>query len=67
MSDDPQNLVLDLLRAMRGDLSEIKTDLVELKQRVGLLEAQYANLSNRIDRMASDIGLIKRRLDLVEA
>jgi phage shock protein A len=67
MSDDPQNLVLDLLRAMRGDLSEIKTDLVELKQRVGLLEAQYANLSNRSDRMASDIGLIKRRLDLVEA
>ena len=59
--------LLDLLRAMRGDLGEIKTDLVELKQRVGLLEAQYANLSNRIDRMAGDIGLIKRRLDLVEA
>jgi hypothetical protein len=67
MSDDPQNLVLDPLRAMRGDLGEIKTDLVELKQRVGLLEAQYANLSNRIDRMAGDVGLIKRRLDLVEA
>jgi phage shock protein A len=67
MSDDPQNLVLDLLRAMRGDLGEIKTDLVELKQRVGLLEAQYASLSNRIDRIAGDVGLIKPRLDLVEA
>jgi phage shock protein A len=67
VSDDPQNLVLDLLRAIRGDLGEIKTDLVELKQRVGLLEAQYANLSNRIDRMAGDVSLIKRRLDLVEA
>jgi phage shock protein A len=67
MSDDPQNLVLDLLRAMRGDLGEIKTDLVELKQRVGLLEAQYASLSNRIDRIAGDVGLIKLRLDLVEA
>jgi hypothetical protein len=67
MSDDPQNLVLDLLRAMRGDLGEIKTDLVERKQRVGLLEAQYASLSNRIDRIAGDVGLIKLRLDLVEA
>jgi predicted nuclease with TOPRIM domain len=67
MSDSQPNLVLDLLRAMRGDLSEIKTDLTELKQRVGLLAAQYANLSNRIDRIAGDVSLIKRRLDLVEA
>ena len=34
MGDSPPNLVLDLLRAMRGDLSEIKIDLTELKQRV---------------------------------
>ena len=67
MSDSQPNLVLDPLRAMRGDLGDIKADLVELKQRVGLLEAQYANLSNRIDRMAGDVSLIKRRLDLVEA
>jgi hypothetical protein len=32
-----------------------------------LLEAQYASLSNRIDRIAGDVGLIKLRLDLVEA
>jgi hypothetical protein len=66
MNDSQPNLVLDLLRAMRGDLREIKADLVELKQRVGLLAAQYASLSNRIDRIA-DVSLIKRRLDLVEA
>ena len=66
MSDSP-NLVQEHLRAIRGDLGEIKTDLVELKQGVGLLEAQYASLSNRIDRIAGDVGLIKRRLDLVEA
>ena len=67
MSDPQPNLVLDLLRAMRGDLGEIKADLIELKQRVGLLGAQYAGLSNLIDRIAGDVGLIKRRLDLVEA
>ena len=66
MSDTP-NLMLDMLRAIRGDLGEIKTDLIELKQPVGLLESQYASLSNRIDRIAGDVGLIKRRLDLVEA
>ena len=67
MSDNQPNLVLELLRAIRGDLGEVIADLVELKQRVGLLEAQYASLSTRIDRLAGDVSLIKRRLDLVEA
>ena len=67
MSDQPDNLVLQMLRAIRGDLSEVKADLVEIKQRVGLLEGQYASLSARVDRIAGDVALIKRRLDLVEA
>jgi hypothetical protein len=67
MSDAQPNLILDLLRAMRGDLGEIKVDLTEIKQRVGLLEGQYASLSARVDRIAGDVGLIKRQLDLVEA
>lgn len=46
-------------------MSEQRTDLI--KQRLGLIEAQCANVSGRVDRMASDIALIKRRLDLVEA
>ena len=67
MSEQRGDLVLEMLRAIRGDLAEVKTDLVELKQRVGLLEGQYASLSVRVDRIASDVALIKRRLDLVEA
>lgn len=58
---------LELLRSIRGDLAEVKADLVEIKQRVGLLEGQYASLSSRVDRLAGDVLLIKRRLDLVEA
>lgn len=58
---------LELLRSIRGDLAEVKADLVEIKQRVGLLEGQYASLSRRVDRLAGDVLLIKRRLDLVEA
>ncbi len=58
---------LELLRSIRGDLAEVKADLVEIKQRVGLLEGHYASLSSRVDRLAGDVLLIKRRLDLVEA
>ncbi|HLY46361.1 MAG TPA: hypothetical protein VKQ73_12330 [Stellaceae bacterium] len=67
MSDQPGDRVLQMLRAIRGDLVDVKADLTELKQRVGLLEGQYASLSVRVDRIAGDVALIKRRLDLVEA
>jgi hypothetical protein len=66
MTDKPDNIVLDLLRAIRCDIAEVKTDLVELKERVGNLESQYASVSRRLDRMAGDIERIKKRLDLVE-
>lgn len=67
MSEHRGDLVLEMLHAIRGDLADVKADLVELKQRVGLLEGQYASLSVRVDRIAGDVALIKRRLDLVEA
>ena len=67
MSDQRGDPVPEMLRAIRGDLAEVKADLVELKQRVGLLEGQYASLSARVDRIGGDVVLIKRRLDLVEA
>jgi hypothetical protein len=66
MSDQPDDLVLQMLRAIRGDLADVKADLTELKQRTGLLEGQYASLSARVDRIAGGIAVIKRRLDLVE-
>lgn len=61
------NIVLEHLRPIRGDLGGIKADLVEVKERLGLLESQYASLSRRVDRMGGDIEQIKRRLNLVEA
>lgn len=67
MSDNTPDIVLEHLRAIRGDLAEIKADLVEVKESIGLLEGQYANLSKRVDRPGGDVEQIKRRLDLVEA
>ena len=67
ISDQRADLMFEHLRAIRGDISEMKNDLVEIKQGLDLIEAQDANVFGRVDRMAGDIALIKRRLDLVEA
>ena len=67
MSDVPIDLVLEMLRAIRGDIAEVRTDLAEVKERLGLLEAQYASASPWLDRLSGDMELVKRRLNLVEA
>jgi hypothetical protein len=64
MSED---LVLVLLRGIRDDISAIRGDVVEIKERLGLLEAGYASVSRRLDRMGGDVERIKVRLDLVDA
>lgn len=56
MSD---NLVLDLLRAIGSDIGEMKADVIEIKERLGLLRAQYASLSLRIDRIGYAIEHIE--------
>jgi predicted nuclease with TOPRIM domain len=60
------NLVLELLRAIRGDVAELKADVIEVKERLGLLEAQYSSISRRIDRIGGDVERIKIRLSLHE-
>jgi predicted nuclease with TOPRIM domain len=67
MSDQSDNLVLSLLRAIRSDVADIKADTIEIKERLGLLEAGYASLSRRVDRLAGDVEHIKRRLDIADA
>jgi predicted nucleic acid-binding Zn-ribbon protein len=64
MSDARADLILEHLRAIRSDIGDLKTSMVEVKERLGFLEAQYAGISRRIDRIDSRL---ERRLDLVEA
>jgi len=58
---------LVLLRGIREDVSQIKDDMTEVKERLSLLEAGYASLSRRVDRIGGDVERIKTRLDLVDA
>jgi hypothetical protein len=75
MSD---NLVLARLHEIRDVLGELKADNGEITHRlstleipVGVLNAteqnHYASLSSRMDRLATGVDCIKRRLELADA
>jgi septation ring formation regulator EzrA len=64
---EPESIVLEHLRHIRGAIDGVRDDTREIKQGVGNLENQYASTSNRLDRMDVRIGRIERRLDLTDA
>jgi hypothetical protein len=59
-------LLLETLKAIQGTLTRLVDDIHEVKERLGILEMQYASLSNRMDRMDLRIERIERRLGIVE-
>lgn len=64
MSEEPENLTLVYLRRIDEKIDRLADDVRELKTRMGLVEAQYASLSSRIDRMDDRVQRIERRLDI---
>jgi hypothetical protein len=40
--ESTENLVIEHLRAIRGDLPEFKADMIEIKTRIGHMEGLYA-------------------------
>ena len=64
---EQDNIVLEHLRHIGGAIDGVREDIREVKQRVGSLEHQYVNMSNRLDRMDVRIERIERRLDLTDA
>ena len=67
LGDQPDSMVLVLLRKLDEKLDCVAADLREIKTRVGILEQQYASTSNRIDRIESRLERIERRLELAGA
>ena len=67
MSDNSDNLVLSLLRAIRTDIGEIKKTLRETQMRLDALELNYVSTRPQLDRVAGDVERIKRRLELTDA
>ena len=68
------NIVLEHLRHIRAAVDGLRDDMREVKQRIGSLETEVAQVnlklaevSNRVDRLANRIERIEKRLDLTEA
>jgi len=66
-ADVTNELLLETLKCIQGTLSRFVDDMHEVKERLGILEMQYASLSNRLDRMDLRIERIERPLGLIEA
>jgi len=64
---ETESIMLEHLRHIRGAVDGLRDDMREVKGRLGILESQYANLSNRMDRLDSRVERIERRLELTEA
>ena len=67
MSAPPFDLALELLRVIRADVGHIRGDVIEIKERLGLLEGGYASLSRCVDRIGGDVERVNVRLELSDA
>lgn len=71
---EAENLVLEHLRAIRGEIGKLseKVDVFGLRisaleSRFGALETRMAGIEVRLDRIETRVERIERRLDLVDA
>lgn len=71
MAKSPENLVIEHLRAIRGDLVGVKDDLRDIKARLGAIEHHQAGQmldsvrqSSRLDDLAARLEKVERRLEL---
>ena len=74
MTDEPENLVLRMLRSIDAKMDNMAHDISDIKQRVGHLESATAllgtslsHVSNRIDRVEIRLDRMEKRMGLVEA
>ncbi|MCJ2070950.1 hypothetical protein MKK75_19505 [Methylobacterium sp. J-030] len=67
MVDQPDNLVLVLLRRIDGKVDRLIDDVNDVKARMSAVEENLAGVHRRIDRIELRVERIERRLDLADA
>jgi len=78
MSEGMDNLVLEMLRAIRASQARTEEDMRELKHRMSTVEQQiaqilasemshYAGVSSRLDRITDRLERLERRMDILPA
>jgi predicted nuclease with TOPRIM domain len=66
MSDEPDNIVLVMLRRIDAKLDRVGEDVHNLKVRMTSVEEGMAAMNRRVDRIEERLDRIERRLDLTE-
>lgn len=67
MTDEPHNVMLDHLRAIRASQDYVEHDIKDLKFHVGQIEQTLVHHNSRFDRIEVRLDLIEKRLGLVDA
>ena len=67
MTDEPDNVVLVLLRKIDARTERMAEDLQDLKVRVTSVEEGLAGVNRRLDRLEGRVERIERRLELTDA
>ena len=62
MSQTSNEPVLEHLRHIRATVDVLRDDMSEVKDRLGTLEANYASVSRRMDRLDVRVERIETRL-----
>ena len=73
MADQPENLVLEHLRALRADINEVKAGNRDIRARLSSIEGyiaamhgDHARTSATVDNLIQRIERIETRLGLVD-
>ncbi|MEM1103751.1 MAG: hypothetical protein AAGH48_06555 [Pseudomonadota bacterium] len=66
MADEPENVVLIMLRRMDEKLDRVLDDVQNLKVRMTAVEEGLVALNRRVDKVEMRLDRIERRLDLAE-
>ncbi|MCC7265724.1 MAG: hypothetical protein IT546_00115 [Caulobacteraceae bacterium] len=67
MAEEPDNLVLQMLRRIDTKLDRVTDDLQDLKVRMTHVEEGLAGVNRRLDRLEARTDRIEKRLDLVDS
>ncbi len=67
MVDEPESLMLVMLRRIESKLDRVIDDVQDLKVRMTAVEEALVGVHRRLDRLEVRVERIERRLDLVDA
>lgn len=67
MPENVENLILEHLRAIRGDISKLVHAVDDLRVRVGSIEEHIAGMRRDMSLLHGDIAITHKRLDGLES